>query len=171
MLCWAWLLLKVLALPAALPFVALWPPLQRRSKGWTGVERGVGSPLVKFTFYFAVDVLLSVLVTLLAGASHVPTSSYFAPTLVVLAGVSWAEGGQLLRGGLAAYVSDPFNWIDATALTFTWLGIVLRTGIADESGATCAEAGALRRWGGRLEAIPERPANVAPRALAWEAAL
>ena len=36
--------------------------------------------------------------------------------VVVLAGVCYAELNQLARGGLSAYLTDPFNAIDAAAL-------------------------------------------------------
>lgn len=123
-----WTLFRVLALPLIFPAVALWPPLaeSRQLRGWTSREAGIASPFIKFVFFLVSDVALATLVTLLATEAWVPRSPLLAPTLVVLAGVSWTEGCQLARGGLKTYSCDPFNAIDATALLATWAGLLIR---------------------------------------------
>ena len=97
----AWLLVQLLALPLVLPLVALYPALTDHFS-WMSLDRGVGSPLVRFSLAFIVDVALAVMATLLAAepGGQLERNVFFSPCLVVLAGVSWSEAQQLMRGGV-----------------------------------------------------------------------
>ena len=136
----AWLLLQLLALPFLLPLIALWPALSDRFS-WISLERGVGSPLVRFALAFVVDVALAVMTTLLAAepGGELERNVFFAPCIVVLAGVAWSEANQLMRGGVSAYLSDPFNAIDAAALGATAAGLALRLAIRPEATDSVAD--------------------------------
>ena len=136
----AWLLVQLLALPFVLPLVALYPALSDRFS-WMSLDRGVGSPLVRFSLAFIVDVALAVMATLLAAepGGQLEKNVFFSPCLVVLAGVAWSETNQLMRGGVSAYLSDPFNAIDAAAIGATTAGLALRLAIRPEATDSVAD--------------------------------